>query len=558
MLWERASRVGGQTPSGKLRSANEAEEDIADIIDLTLNNYVYPNSNTQYPFLIKNRLWVFNSYIYADMPMLAYWRVDDEYVGPDCMLLNPRNVFIQAGKSSTYDAEYVYVSTFVSKSWLESKKKLPGWSKAGIDRVLRAIKDGAKPAAKSDSNRQTAIDPSRNSDEQGSTSEIEIVTKYARGKKGHWVTFCPDYDNEILRDITNRLPSGKIPVIWKHTMPLITSSYGVGEVERGESLQKATDSFVNLAHDGAKYNVYPIHKYISGEVQRSTLRWEPGAFWGMENLNSVQTHSVGSQNLDSFIRIYQFLKSAQLNLFGSSDTMISQSDGNPSFGKTPQALQQQEQRQGTRDRWDRDMYETAYGELVELFVEMLIANNDVPIEFYVHNEDVNRARSMGLTGESEEELNKPKPAVRVKIPASKFKGQYRFIIDMGSSMVKDDLAEHQRATELLMLLLQIGPDNINQMLMAEKKRLNIGELIEKVIKTSSLKDAEQIIKELSEEELMQLQAPMDGGTAPPQGTPQGQPPAPNPYRQQMTEAMYQIQDPENRALAEQLAQMGGL
>jgi hypothetical protein len=512
MLWERAARVAAQTPTGKIKPVLESDEDNAQKLQLTIENYVIPNS--KHPFIIDNRLWVFNSYIYAQMPRLAYWRVEDDYVGPDSMLLNPRNVFIQAGKTSVYDAEYVFVSTMVSRQWLEDKKNQPGWKKTAINRILEQTKEGAaRPAAKDDANRQTALDPSRNSNEQGDTQEFEVITKYAAGKKAYWCTFLPDYDNEIIREIPNRLPSGRIPIAWKQTMPLITSAYGVSDVERGESIQKTIDSFVNLAHEGAKYNVFPIHKYKKGSVQRASLKWQPGAFWSMSNPNEdVQIHQVGQNNLQSFTSVYQFLKSAQLNLFGSSDTMISSDAGNPSFGKTPEALKQQSDREYTRDRWDRDMYEQAHGDLIELYIEMILANNEVPLEFYVEDDDIGKANRIGVAQDARDAngMVKKRGRAKVVIDPKELEGQYRFTVDPGTSVMKEDSEEHERLTSVLSFALQIGPDALDQLLAQSNKRFDFGELFESWLKTSGISNPQEIIDDLNAQQsgVPTMQAPM--------------------------------------------------
>lgn len=534
MLWERAARVAAQSPTGLIQPVTEADARDSDILNLTVQNYIIPNQKQ--PFTITQRLWVFNSYIYGQMPVLAYWRVEDDYVGPDAMLINPRNVFIQAGKSSTYDAEYVFVSTFVSEAWMKAQAKLPGWNGAAIKRVLKQAEDGAvRPAGKDDAERQTSLD-SRNSNEQGDTKEYEVVTKYERGTDGRWITFLPDYDNEIIRDIPNKLKSGKLPVIWKHTMPLLTSPYDVSDVERGESLQKATDSFVNLAHEGAKYNVYPIHKYKRGAVQRASMKWQPGAFWAVDNMNDVDIHQIGQNNLESFTKIYQFLKSAQLNLFGTDDTMISSQDGNPSFSKTPAGTKRREEIQVTRDKWDRDMYEQAFGELMEIWIEMIVNNNEVPMEFYVADEDIKTAHKAGITEDGRDGMGnmRRQGIAKVVVSPSKLKGQYRFKVDPGSSVTKEDSEEHERITEIMSMAIQVGPDMINQILQMFGKKFNFGELFSKWIQSAGINGVSDIISD---------ENPSDMPDVPPAGIPA---------------EVQNIQDPQTMDLVNQIAMEAGL
>ena len=258
IVLERSARTVAQLPSGKVRPTSKADEGNCRIIEMAIQRYVIPNANDQYPLQTKLFLIDFFSDVYGGLDVLSYWRVDDEYVGPDCQILTPRNCFWQAGKTSSQKAEYVFVSTFVSKDWLLKKKKLKNWNAGAIDRVLKQVKDnGAKPTAREDVDRKSTNDVDKNTTQDfGDTTEFELVTKYERGKNGHWISFLPDYENEIIRDIKNPDPSGKLPVIRKEPiLPMLDSIQGQGAIERGESLQKAIDSLLNLTHDGVKYAI---------------------------------------------------------------------------------------------------------------------------------------------------------------------------------------------------------------------------------------------------------------------------------------------------------------
>jgi hypothetical protein len=57
------------------------------------------------------------------------------------------------------------------------------------------------------------------------------------------------------------------------------------------------------------------------------------------------------------------LTAGLMNLQGTTDTAITQST-DAAYGKTPQAIQQQDQREASRDNWDRFFMESVIEELV--------------------------------------------------------------------------------------------------------------------------------------------------------------------------------------------------
>lgn len=577
IVLERTGRTVAQLPSGKVRPASKVDEGNTKVIELALSRYVIPNANDQFPLPVKLFLIDFFSDVYGGIDVLSYWRIDDEYIGPDCQILSPRSVFWQSGKTNKRQAEYVFVSTFVSKSWLKAKKK--HWNALSINKVLNQIKEGgAKPTAREDSNRLTNNEQVKNtSSSWGDTQEIELVTKYEKGKEGRWITFCPDYDNEIVRDIKNPDPSGRIPVISKEpVLPLIDSIYGQGAIERGETLQKTLDSVTNLTHDALKYAIYPIQKYNGSLVKRSTLKWQPGAFWNMTDLNSVGVHNIGSSSLNTFLPIQQFLTAKMLNQNGTTSTQISESDKVSGFGKTPEALKAQQARESTMDRVARDRLESFYGELIEHWVSLLVNKQEKTLEFYIYDEEINQVESMGHDVEvnkgAKTRKNKDGEEMivfgsgKLSIPKGKLKGQYKYIVDTSSSMLKDEAEEHEKLGEILMTILKVGPDQVNAWLAPEGQSLSLAGLLKRWIISGGSKDWDEIIEDSPEEvqdpmmagqdpmqaQMMQQQAMQQQMMAQQQMQPQMQPPM-QPQEQAPQEY---TPDPETLAIMQQI-QNGG-
>ena len=557
IVWERAARVMSQLPTGKINALTLKDKGKNALMNIILNRYIQPNANAQFSHLTKLRMWDLYSMVYGTMPMMYDYRVDDEYIGPDCWLINPRNFFPQPGKINIKDCEWVMVSTFVSKSYLENKKNSKTWNSAAIKRILDEIEDGAKPGAKDQYERKSAVENDRTDDHFGDTAEVELVTKYERGKKGRWITFCPDYDNEIVRDIENPHQSGKIPIVLKYAFPLLDSVWGLSDFERGASLQKGIDTLVNMYLAGEKLRIAPPIKIDSSRVTAHTIRFKPNAKWDMRDMNAVQPYMTSPQGVNGFQAGYSFMKSALLNQNGTTDTMINEDvSGNPSFGKTPAALKQQAMRESTRDNWDRFFMEQAVEELYEGLINLLASKQEKPINIEIFDEEIQQIADSGM--EDVLEVYESGLFGKVTIAKKHIKAQYRYEIDANSTLAKDDAEEHEGLTEILSIALKVGPEAMNQMLASSDRSFDMGELWKRWLITGGTKDWEKILPEVSEEDQMQgmaqnpeAQAQQQQMMAEQQAMQQAQA-----IQQQNAQALQQMQDPEIRQIAEQIMRGG--
>lgn len=569
IVFERSGRTVAQLPSGKFRPESKTDEKYAKLLQLAIERHVIPNANDQFSLPIKMFLTDYLSDLYGGIDVLSYWKITKDYVGPDCQILLPRNVFWQSGKRSKRSAEYVFVSTFVSMSWLLDQKKHKTWKSDAINRIQKQVKDNAtKPSSRDDATRQTVNETTNDTSAiWGDTQEIELVTKYE--KSGRWITFCPDFDCEIVRNI----PSQEFPVISKEPLlPMLDTIRGQGAFERGETLQKTIDSVTNLTHDALKYSIFPIQKYNGSAVKRSTLKWQPGAFWNMTDLNAVGVHNIGSSSLNTFLPIQQFLTAKMLNQNGTTSTQISETDKVSGYGKTPEALKAQQAREATMDRIARDRMEAFWGELINHWATLLIAKQEKTVEFYIYDDEINGAKEAGIEvevnkGAKEQEDQSENEATRIvfgsgkiTIPKNEIKGKFRYYVDPSSSMLKDDSEEHDRLTEVLSLVLKVGPDALNQILANDTMSISVGNLFKRWLVSGGTKDWDDIIKNQPAQSLqpdMSQMMPSQMPQVPPQIPPQMSPQMPQamPQQQQMPQDQFQP-DPQTLAIMEQIRQGG--
>lgn len=537
ILIERAARVMGQNPTGKVQAMTKMDTGKNMLMNLLIQNYVVPNANNQRPLLVKSRMWDVYSNVYGSYGALVDYFVGKDYTGPDFTLIPIRNILPQVGKSSIHECEYVFVRSVVSKKWL-LERDTKYWK--NIDKLLERTQNVREDTtydsyADTKFGKNDLVNAERNDHEQ-----IEIFTRY---EKDRWVTFSKD-GKTIIRDIENPQKNGKLPIVVKDSFPLIDRFFGLGEFERGQSLQYALNSLVNLYLDGVKMSIFPPLKIDLTNVVPRSIKMESAAKWIMKNgrMDAVAQMQLSPQGLNTFQSTYNFLKASIMNLGGTTDTAVAHSN-DPMQGKTPQALKMQAAREASRDNWDRFMMEQALEETYDRFVDLLATRQEKPIKLHLFKEELDAISK--INPDVVDMFQSGKYGEVVIKPGDVNDTSYKFFIDAGSTAKQDEAVENEAITSTLALVLKI-PGAMEQatktgVVMVGKKVIDIGEALQKFIMTSGTKNADKIIREATPDEVLALQQQMQPPQ--PQVDPammaQGQAPMP----QQMPQMAPQMQQP---------------
>lgn len=547
LAFDRQARVAAQLPTGTMYALDSKDEKSAILMNLVLNKYILPNANSQMDALTKLRMTGVYASLYGACPILYDYRVDDEYIGPDFYIIPPRNFYPQPGKNSIRDCDWVMVSTIVSLSYLMgiSKKEKTSWNTKAVSELIKQAKTGTVPQRDIDSSKKSSIENARTFGrpygDKGPSARIELVTKYEKGKKGRWITFAPDFKEVgILRSIPNPHNNGRIPIVMRQCFPLVDSIWGLGHFELGITLQKAKDSLINLYLDGVKLAIFPPLKIDPTQTTMSTIRMEAGARWLMKDPNAVTTHdSHGGEALNNFQGTYEFITSALLNQWGSNSQQIStKMSGNPSLGKTPQAIEAQQDREDALVNWDRFQLEKTIEDLLEGMINLLAENQEKPINFHVFDADVERIIKQCC--DEYDEMGQPKTpgymkvmgkSARMTIAKNLIKGNYKYIVDASSTMKQDEEAQAETLTQILGFYIQ-NPQVIDQILQTDGYQFNFGEAFKSFIYNSGVNDPDSIISKVGDQ---------NG-----EGTPQMQAAQIDPNQ------LNQFQDPQIRQVAAQL------
>lgn len=500
---ERMNRVMAQHSTGVVRSMDNPKDKLPSLVlDLVMQRYVIPNADSQYDLLTKFKLLDLYSNVYGSYAMLVDWRVDADYIGPDAWLIPIRHLYPEANSTTVEGANHVFVDTWVNKSWF---KKRPNTTWKNIDKICAELEE---KTAEKDSQQQSVAERETQviGTGKGNSGLVHLRTRY---EKDRWVTYAVDaaglQDQCICRDIKNPQGNNEIPIVVKHAFPLVDRFFGLGEFERGKSLQYATNSLWNLFLDGVKMNIFPPMIYGPGVV-KSTLSYAPGAKWQETTLNSIRPYQVGNANLNAFQSTYSALIGAILNQAGTTNTATSDAV-DPGMGKTPQALAMLSAREGSRDAWDRYLMEKAIEKTMNLMVDMIVTKQEKNIDLTLFEGEIQRLQQAfpdqieqyaqvfesGTTGKMS--IN---PKMYTKDDGKK--GKYRFEIESGTTMKKDEVAEHTAINEIMAVISKV-PGFMEQAAQTGKirlgeKQLDFAELLQRHIITSGVQDWDKIITDV--------------------------------------------------------------
>jgi hypothetical protein len=447
---ESEARVMAQVPVGKVKAISKNDMGASALMNLILDKYVVPNANAQLPFLVKLRMLHRMSKIYGNAFYMVDWDVKKNgYVGPDMWLISPWDIFPQVGATSIEDSEYIIVRSWKPLSFFEKLRKADGYK--NVDKVITKLKESTGDKQDRDSDSKTQREEDMEAGVSGTKGDgfYEVLSMYERDR---WVDVVPAADYEVIRDSENKGIEGELPVGNKWAIPLFEDFMGMGDVERGKSMQYVMNSAWNLALDSAKMSIFPPVIFNKDIIIPSSIKRVAGANWiarGNPAL-AAQAIQLSPQGIQTFQNIYQSANAALLNQFGTTDTTVS-SNIDSSFGKTPQALKQQAARENSRDAWDKFYVEIAVNQIMKKMVNLI-------------SQKQSSAISVRLFGEEMKQILKKFPEMQSQYDEKTGnlkinKGQtgsilYDYEMVSGSSFAVDKQNQQDNVLALLNLLIQ--------------------------------------------------------------------------------------------------------
>ncbi len=500
---ERAYRVMSQLGVGKVKGISTNDMGDAKIKNLLLDKYVIPNATAQFDMLTKFRMVDQYSNIYGCFFVLIDQDVKaNGYVGPDMWLLNIRDVFPQPGAVSLEDSDWVIIRTWKPLSYFEGLKGKPGFK--NINAIITKLKSQAGSKQNRDSNNKSKREEVEYPDQSPDVTDgrpggyFEVITRFERDR---WVDVCVDADLEF-RDQPNPHEDGSFPVVCKYSIPLLDDIMGMGDFERGASMQMFINANWNLYGDGVRMSVTPpmiINK--DNVASMSSFKPIPGSMWlGRGQINNIaQPVNVSPQGMATFNNVYQVSNAALQGLFGSSDTSVS-ADVDQTLGKTPQALKMQSQRENTRDNADRFYMERFINDVMKKMVNLMCKNQSGSVTFRMFPDEI-------------EEIAREYPEVKQYYDEStgKFtakhsskKTLYDYEIVSGSTYALDQKQQQENISQLIEMYLKYQTPQgnmLDQLLKSQGYEFKFGEAVKRQIANSGIQDWDKLLVEMTPNEM---------------------------------------------------------
>lgn len=436
---DRADRVIAKLPDGDTVSAGKADTGKAMFMDILRQKWIYPNANSQRPFLEKLNLWQLYSSVYGYMPMFYDWTTSNTgYVGPDCWLWNPRNLIPQQGKVSIEDMDYLTALTWISKKRLQDIIDNPidgdGWDRDALQELV----DSADKTSGNDVNQDTYIE--RNRTPQGSKRGICLATRYEAGPDGDWCTFAPDNGFIQVRELPNPHKNGRIPFVIKYSQPLFDSFYGLGDFQRAKPLQFARDGLTNFYFANLKRNLAPgIIVNANGVVKHTLDVTKPNPVLMETIANSIRPMPTNTAGLSTYQGAMSNLTGSLLSQYGTGNASSPGADTlNPSQGKTPAAIELYSNIEATRDGAERRHLETAIEQLTDGFFSLTVSigTESIPVDLFADDikEIAKQAPDLLNLFKGKLKPDSTNTSATLTIDPKKLKGvEYRFNIDPNST-----------------------------------------------------------------------------------------------------------------------------
>lgn len=537
MVLEREARVMSQLPTGKVRAMSKNDKFGEKLMNLILDKYVNVNANSQFDLLTKFRMVDRYSNIYGNFFAFVDWTVKENgYVGPDMWLLNIRDVFPQVGAVSIEDSDYIIVRTWQPISYFEGLLKNKEFK--NIKQVIDKLKDKSNTKDDNDKDSRELHDYPSNQTAKN-TGYYEVLSMYERDK---WTDYVTDADL-VIREMDNPHQNGELPVVCKYSIPLLTDIFGMGDFERGKSMQYTLNSLWNLYLDGVKVSIFPptlINKDYVADL--NSIKWSAAAKWLVKGANgtsqAAQAMNLSPQGQNTFNNVYQIVTSSMLNMMGTTDTSIS-SQVDPGMGKTPEALKQQSARESARDNVDRFYMERFLTDVNKKFINLISKKMSNSIAIRMFADEIEDFKKQFPDSEEMYDDKTGKLSISKKNIGSVL---FDYEIVSGSTYALDQKEQQQNLLMLLDLMTK-NPALIQRMEEQEGKVINVSEIINRIVLNSGIQDYEKIIEDktqdpqaLMRDQMNQFMTAMNGGmtnvnaipTQPgqPQGMPQGQPQMP--------------------------------
>ena len=473
---------------------------LSDLVNVLWNKEIIPYANTQAPFFQKQVLSLYRSLVYGCCPIYDFFTNRYGHRISDFVLPYIRDVYLEVGKSSDLDSDYIFLDQYYTKLQLDkiiaagNKIESTGVKSPWNIKALQNIRDSHVESQKD----YLSKNPAERNRPVRST-QIKLTTVFQRGVEAPFDTFYATGNKEaltIVKQKVNEDPTGDIPIHFLYSYEDLINPYGKGQIEISGGTQNVLDYLTQLHVLANQIGLQPP---ILVEGDRSmtdldSMIYSPTQFWftGGAKVSMMET---SNSMIKEFPTAYGLYKNQLISMQGTSTTDIpSLGELNVTKGKTPQAIETQNDKENSHDNFLLSQAVQTYGKVFKSMLNILFANMQGTDIVRLEADDAMRLTRSGMIPPDPSNPNLPS-SNEVEIDWEKMRGKFDFTINPESSKVKDNAGQVTKLTDILQFV-QENPYML-QYIRSTGYSLNLGEVYGQIFTKLGLQNIEKLLEPLT-------------------------------------------------------------
>lgn len=471
---------------------------LSELANYVWNKKIVPHANSQAPFLRKAQLALYNALKYGCQPIYSFYTSNGSYRGADFTLPYVRDCYLEVGKHSDLDSDYIFLDTYYTRLQLArviaqaNKQAEVGvqspWDIAALQKIYDSHTESQKDyLSKNKSERNRPV----------RSTQIKFTTVFQRGVGAPFDTFYSEGDKSgmtIVRRKINEDPTGDIPIHFLYAYETLDNPYGNGQIKLSGGTQNVLDYLTQLHVLATQLGLQPPI-LVEGETSDTDIKsmiYAPSQFWFTGNAK-VDIMETSGSIYQHFPNAYGLYKSNLVNAQGQAPVDVSGEAGNPSASKTPKGIAARQQVTSEFDNYLRGQFYNCFGRVCKSMLNIHFAN--------MQGEDIERlvaddAMKLSRAGLIPADANGNPRTNEIVIVWDQLRGKFDMEIDPDSTIVRDN-QEQITALSTVLDLIQTNP-YLLQYIKQTGYDLQVGEVYRQIFTKLGLQDVEKILTPMSD------------------------------------------------------------
>lgn len=475
---------------------------LGELANYILTKQIIPNANTQAMWWRKCQLALYNALKYGSQPVYSFFTSNGNYRGADFTLPYIRDVYLEVGKRSDLDSDYIFLDTYYTRLQLErviaqaNRQQEIGikspWDIEALKKILKSHQESQKEyLAKNKAERNRPV----------RATQIKFTTVFQRGVGAPFDTFYTGMGNRenamIVRSKVNEDPTGDVPIHFLYAYETLDNPYGNGQIRISGGTQNVLDYLTQLHVLATQIGLQPPI-LVEGPTQDTDFKsmiYAPSQWW-LTGGAKVDTLETASSIYKEFPQALGMYKSTLVNAQGQAPVDVSGESGSPINSKTPTA---QKQRQATLSEYDnylRGQFFNCFNLVTKSMLNIHFANMQGEDMVRLAADDALKLTRAGLIDADPNKPNMPNTQ-ELLIDWDHLRGKFDFEIDPDSVIYKDNQEQVTQLTALVAQFLQ-NP-YLAMAIQSTGYTFNIGEVYRAIFTRMGLQDIEKILKPMGQD-----------------------------------------------------------